>query len=100
MLKGAERLEGPWAEVDESDGGGVLQGGCGVAVAARCGGIKDVKDFRVVNDFRSSPGWRLSQSVGGRAGARSSRPTFAISCALPCGRDKRGLSRGGRICAC
>ena len=84
MLKGAERLEGPWAEGDESDGGGVLQGGCGVAVAARCGGIKDVKDFRVVNGFRSSPGWRLSQSVGGHAGARPSR----------CGREKRG--RNGR----
>ena len=52
----------------------VLQGGCGVAVAARVGGgrikvvkdfkvVKGLKDFKVVNDFRSPPGWRLSQSA-------------------------------------
>ena len=35
-VKGAERLEGPWADVSEggSPHHAVLQGGCGVAVAA------------------------------------------------------------------
>ena len=46
--------------------------------------VKDVKVVKVVNAFRSPPRWRLSQSVGGRAGARPSR----------CGREKRG--RNGR----
>ena len=36
--------------------------------------VKVVKDFKVLNDFRSPPGWRLSQSVGGRVGCVTDVP--------------------------
>ena len=54
----------------------------GVAVAARVGVVKVVvvrvvkvfKDFNDLNAFRSPPGWRLSQSVGGRVGCVTDVP--------------------------